>query len=103
MGKERKGCRFFVENRGLETFKMNLRIIYGILIWYEFWFWPKELTYPVSVIGNQQGIINKSYFWAGTIILYLVEISEIFCANGRQLTMIPAWYLLGVYVALYSQ
>jgi hypothetical protein len=102
MGRERKGCRYCVENRMLESLKMNLRILYSILIWYEFWFWPKELDMPIAVLTTKQNTLNKVPFWAASIILYFVEITEVFCAGGRQLTMIPAWYCLGIYIALYS-
>lgn len=80
-----------------------MRFFYSILIWYEFWFWPKELDMPVAVLTVKQGVLNKAPFWSMSIILFLIEISEIFCAGGRQLSMVPAWYVLGVYVALYSQ
>jgi len=53
MGRERKGCRYCVENRMLESLKMNLRLIYSILIWYEFVLWPKEINMQLSVLTTK--------------------------------------------------
>ena len=103
MGRERKGCTWCVENRTLESFKMWMRYFYCIFIWYEFWFWPDELKLPYDVVGNQRSLLHKAPFWSASIILYVIELTEIICAGGRQLTMVPAWYILGIYVALYSQ
>jgi hypothetical protein len=84
MGKENK--RMCVNNRWLETFKMNMRVLYSIFIWYEFWFWPERLKMPYEVVGVQQGVLDKVPFWTASVIMYIIEFTEITCGNGRIFT-----------------
>ena len=101
MGKGRR--QMFVANRSLETVKMTMRMLYAIFIWYEFWLWPEQIDWPLERLTLKLSTLHKAPFWAASIVIYIIEITEIFCARGRALTRAPAWYLLGVFVALYSQ
>ena len=40
----RESWKMTVDNRPLETFKMKMRMLYGILVWYEFVLWPERLA-----------------------------------------------------------
>ena len=99
MGRENR--KWTVENRLLETFKMQIRFMYAIFIWYEFWFHPDMLKLDEKVIGVQQRILNLIPLWSGSLILYIIEFTEAFCGNARLLPQF-ALFWIGMYIAFYS-
>ena len=50
MGKE--NMKIWVSNRMLETFKMKMRMLYAIFIWYEFVMWPDQLVIDPKILGG---------------------------------------------------
>ena len=52
MGRENKRMKS-PANRDLETFKLWMRFLYGIFIWYEFWFWPEQIDMPIDVLTTR--------------------------------------------------
>lgn len=100
MGKENMKMR--VDNRMLETFKMRCRFLYAIFIWYEFILWPDDLALSCKTLGEKQCVLNKVPFWSASILMYIIEFTEIMCGQGRILTQ-GGMYFMGVYIALYSQ
>jgi hypothetical protein len=98
----RENMRVIVENRMLETFKMHMRMLYAIFIWYEFILHPEQLNMSKETLGNSQWVMNLVPFWSASVIMYIIEFTEIICGHGRVLTQ-GAMYAMGVYIALYSQ
>jgi hypothetical protein len=98
----RENMRFSVDTRMLETFKMRMRFLYAIFIWYEFILHPEQLDMPLAVLGDRQYNMNLVPLWAASIIMYIIEFTEIMCGQGRIMTQ-GAMYAMGVYIALYSQ
>lgn len=99
----RENMKITVDNRPLETFKMKMRMLYGILIWYEFVLWPDHLNMSRKALGGTQIAIDLAPFWAMAIVYIIIEVTEAACGQGRILSQFPAWYLMGVHTALYSQ
>ena len=71
--------RFSVDTRMLETFKMRMRFLYAIFIWYEFILHPEQLDMPLAVLGDRQYNMNLVPLWAASIIMYIIEFTEIMC------------------------
>ena len=50
MGSERR--EFFVKTRPFENFKMIMRLVYGVFIWYQFIFKPVDATVDKTKIND---------------------------------------------------
>ena len=102
MGRER--TEYIVYNRPFESFKMIMRLIYGVLIWYEFvWEHKNMLNYVTPDPENDQSINikHKTPFWIGSGIQLFIEFIDI-VNTSRMLSTMPFMLFIGAYIALYS-